>query len=121
MKGNHTCLTLSCRQSLDNSAASLLEQQKLEILTFSWNVNEQKPAGSAFFNKVSKLAASDSVKLAVFGLQEIEMGGGSVAMAAAKDALHKKAQVHIRLLVFHTARYRHMEAWSEVLCKGPGI
>jgi len=29
----------------------------------------------------------------VFGLQEIEMGSGSVAMAAAKDKINKKAQV----------------------------
>ena len=82
------------RQALDNAASSLIEQQKLEVLCVTWNVNEQKPDGrSSFFSVVSRLAAPDNVKVVVFGLQEIEMGGGSVAMAAAKDALHKKAQV----------------------------
>ena len=82
------------RQALDNAAASLIEQQKLEVLCVTWNVNEQKPDGrSPFFGVVSRLAAPDNVQVVVFGLQEIEMGGGSVAMAAAKDALHKKAQV----------------------------
>ena len=70
------------RQALDNAASSLIEQQKLEVLCVTWNVNEQKPDGrSSFFSVVSRLAAPDNVKVVVFGLQEIEMGGGSVAMA----------------------------------------
>lgn len=56
-------------------------------------MNEQKPAHSVFFRSVTRLGCAENVKLTVFALQEIEMGGGSVAMAAAKDALHKKAQV----------------------------
>lgn len=66
----------------------------MEVLCLTWNVNEQKPqAASSFFGIVSRLAASESIKLAVFGLQEIEMGGHSVAIAAAKDKINKKAQV----------------------------
>lgn len=60
----------------------------------TWNVNEQKPhVNSTFFGVVGRLAASEGIKLAIFGLQEIEMGGHSVAIAAAKDKINKKAQV----------------------------
>lgn len=62
------------------------------MLCLTWNVNEQKPQQSIFFERVSELAAG--TQLAVFGLEEIEMGGGSVALAAAKDAVYRKAQVH---------------------------
>ena len=86
--------SLTCRQALDNSAASLVEQQRLEVLCVTWNVNEQKPsANSAFFSIVCHLARPEGIKLAIFGLQEIEMGGHSVAIAAAKDKINKKAQV----------------------------
>lgn len=86
--------SLDYRQSLDQALLSLVEQQKLEMLCMTWNVNQQKPHGSSpFFGIVSKLASSAAIKLAIFGLQEIEMGSHSVAMAAAKDKINKKAQV----------------------------
>ncbi len=44
---------------------------------------------------VQTLTCGLNVQVAVFGLQEIEMGSGSVAMAAAKDKMNKKAQVRI--------------------------
>ena len=79
---------------MDNAASSLVEQLKLDALCMTWNVNEQKPhANSSFFATVSRLASSDMTKLAIFGLQEIEMGSHSVAIAAAKDKINKKAQV----------------------------
>lgn len=81
-----------CRLSLDKLAESLVERKELEMLCVSWNVNEQRPWHSPFFRKISSLAASEAVQLVIVGLQEIEMGGGSVAMAAAKNALNKKAQ-----------------------------
>ena len=60
----------------------------------TWNVNQQKPHNSSpFFGNVGRLVSSEAIKLAVFGLQEIEMGSHSVAMAAAKDKMNKKAQV----------------------------
>lgn len=71
-----------------------MQQQKLDVLCLTWNVNEQKPhANSLFFAMVSKLAEAQTTKLAIFGLQEIEMGGHSLAIAAAKDKINKKSQV----------------------------
>ena len=87
-------MQLGCRQALDSASGSLVEQQRLEMLCLTWNVNEQKPnATSTFFGVVGQLAAPEGIKLAIFGLQEIEMGSHSVAIAAAKDKINKKAQV----------------------------
>ena len=61
------------------------------MLCLTWNVNEQRPDGSPLFNWIADLSAKASV--AVIALQEIEMGGGSVAVAVAKDILNKSAQV----------------------------
>ncbi len=61
------------------------------MLCLTWNVNEQRPDGSPLFKWIADLSAKASV--AVIALQEIEMGGGSVAVAAAKDILNKSAQV----------------------------
>lgn len=73
----------------------LVKPEVLEVLCLTWNVNEQKPdGGSALFGTLAALA--ETARVAVFGLQEIEMGGSSVAMAAAKDALLKSAQVQSR-------------------------
>ena len=61
------------------------------MLCLTWNVNEQRPEGSPLFNWIADLSAQASI--AVIALQEIEMGGSSVAVAAAKDILNKSAQV----------------------------
>lgn len=65
----------------------------LEVVCLTWNVGEGKPnpADSNFFRWLAKRAASAAI--VVVGLQEIEMGGGSVAMAAARDRFAKIAQV----------------------------
>ena len=68
-----------------------MSRANLEMLCLTWNVNEQRPEGSALFNWIADLSAHASI--AVVALQEIEMGGGSVAIAAAKDVLNKSAQV----------------------------
>ena len=68
-----------------------MSRKNLEMLCLTWNVNEQRPDGSPLFNWIADLSARASI--AVIALQEIEMGGGSVAVAAAKDILNKYAQV----------------------------
>ena len=50
-------------------------------------------AGRGLFQKLAGMAAESAAAVVVIALQEIEMGGSSVAMAAAKDALLKHQQV----------------------------
>ena len=67
------------------------------MLCLTWNVNEQRPdPSSSLFQWVADLSAKSSI--VVVALQEIEMGGGSVAIAAAKDVLNKSAQVLLLLV-----------------------
>ena len=47
--------------------------------------------GKGLFERLADMAAGAAV--VVIALQEIEVGGGSVAMAAAKDVLMKRQQV----------------------------
>ncbi len=63
-------------------------------MCLTWNVNQQRPdANNGLFHKVAEAGASAS--FVVVALQEIEMGSSSVAIAAAKDALRKSAQVSL--------------------------
>ena len=67
-------------------------------MCLTWNVNHQRPDASSgvfhgVFHKVADAGASASI--VVVALQEIEMGSSSVAIAAAKDALRKSAQVSL--------------------------
>jgi len=49
---------------LDGAGVTLVEQQKMEVLCMTWNVNEQKPdARSAFFGIVSRLARGEDIKV----------------------------------------------------------
>lgn len=101
-----TCALLSyslsymCRAAFDAEGAALVSRANLEMLCLTWNVNEQRPEGSPLFNWIADLSAGASI--AVVALQEIEMGGGSVAIAAAKDVLNKSAQVHFHLATLLT-------------------
>ena len=81
-----------CRKELDRHAPEMAELRHHEILCLTWNVNEIKPMPH-FFETVSKRAAQGGMCAAVFALQEIEMGGSSLAMGVAKEKLQKKAQV----------------------------
>ena len=64
----------------------------LEVFCLTWNVNEARPeGGNALHRWVVDL--SREAGLLVVALQEIESGGSSLAMAAAKDALLARQQV----------------------------
>lgn len=81
-----------------------MSHKNLEMLCLTWNVNEQRPDGSPLFNWIADLSAKASV--AVIALQEIEMGGGSVAVAVAKDILNKSAQVSHLVSTRHSQQAR---------------
>ena len=88
-----------CRAEFKEGLSAAMERRALEVVCLSWNVGEGKPdpAHSNFFRWLAKRAASAAI--VVVGLQEIEMGGGSVAMAAARDRFAKVAQVrHLEIL-----------------------
>ncbi len=69
-----------------------MERHELEVACLTWNVNEARPeAGTALQRWVVDLSREAS--LFVVALQEIESGGSSLALAAAKDALLAKQQV----------------------------
>ena len=72
-----------------------MERHAFEVACLTWNVNESRPdPGTGLHRWVIDLAKEAS--LFVVALQEIESGGGSLALAAAKDALLTKQQVSLR-------------------------
>lgn len=69
-----------------------MERHALEVFCLTWNVNEARPeSGNALYRWVLDL--SQEAGLLVVALQEIESGGSSLALAAAKDALLTRQQV----------------------------
>ncbi|GAB4822767.1 hypothetical protein N2152v2_009813 [Parachlorella kessleri] len=79
----------------DELASSCIRHDTVHMLCVTWNVGESKPSKrSPFFTQLDgKVNVTDpGIQLVVVGLQEIEMGGSSVALAAAKDALSYKFQ-----------------------------
>ena len=73
-------------------ATDLVDRHPFEVACLTWNVNEARPdPGTGLHRWVIDLAKEAS--LFVVALQEIESGGGSLALAAAKDALLTRQQV----------------------------
>lgn len=63
----------------------------LGILAVTWNCGESRPEiSSPFFRWIQQHSSDKS--LIVVSLQEVEMGGASVALAAAKETLSTKSQ-----------------------------
>lgn len=63
----------------------------LGVLAVTWNCGESRPeASSPFFRWIREHSGDKS--LIVVSLQEVEMGGASVALAAAKETLSTKSQ-----------------------------
>lgn len=75
----------SCQKQLESMLSDLVSRQLYRTTVMTWNVNEQRPTFSRAFTALSE-AAKGSHVVAV-GLQEVEMGSGSVARAAAMDAM----------------------------------
>ena len=69
---------------------SVLSRQLHQCLAVTWNVNEQRPEGSSLFRHIRERSAEAHTLMVA--LQEVEMGGSSVALAAAKDAIARGLQ-----------------------------
>ena len=83
---------MCCRRQFMEEANHLVERHALEVACITWNVNESRPDPATGLHRwVIDLAKEAS--MFVVALQEIESGGGSLALAAAKDALLAKQQV----------------------------
>lgn len=81
-----------CSGTYQAEAAQALETKRLQALCVTWNVNERFPeAGCPLFAWLRNTSAT--CNLAIIGLQEVEMGGGSVAMGTVKDNLFRGMQV----------------------------
>lgn len=91
-----------CRRTYADEAGKLVERHMLEVFCLTWNVNEARPeGGNALHRWVVDL--SRDAGLLVVALQEIESGGSSLAMAAAKDALLARQQVTPHAILAHMA------------------
>ena len=83
-----------CSATYQAEAVQALETKRLQALCVTWNVNERFPeAGCPLFAWLRNTSAT--CNLAVIGLQEVEMGSGSVAMGTVKDNLFRGLQVGI--------------------------
>ena len=72
-------------------APRLAERREVNCFTATWNVNEQRPGGSPFFALLRERSAG--CQAVAVALQEVEVGGSSIALGAAKDVIAKSLQV----------------------------
>ncbi len=72
-------------------APRLAERREVNCFTATWNVNEQRPGGSPFFALLRERSAR--CQAVAVALQEVEVGGSSIALGAAKDVIAKSLQV----------------------------
>ncbi|KAG0453652.1 hypothetical protein HPP92_024956 [Vanilla planifolia] len=73
------------RRELSNKELVCTKIEQLEILVGTWNVGQGR---ASFDSLISWLGcAATDVDLVVVGLQEVEMGAGSLAIAAAKETI----------------------------------
>lgn len=84
---------INLRAELEAEMGQLVTRRCYTCVAMTWNVNEQRPEDSAAFTALRD--ASKEAHVAAVGLQEIEMGGGSVAIAAAKDAIARGMLVRL--------------------------
>ena len=88
-----------CRRQYMEEANDLVERHAMEVACITWNVNEARPDPSTGLHRWV-IDLSKEASMFVVALQEIESGGGSLALAAAKDALLTKQQARLRSLYF---------------------
>ena len=93
-----SCVSYACcycrRDAYAAIAPALAERREVNCLTVTWNVNEQRPGGSPFFQLVrDRSAGCQAVAVA---LQEVEVGGSSIALGAAKDVIARGLQARLQ-------------------------
>eukprot|EP01024_Parvocaulis_polyphysoides_P034507 TRINITY_DN30553_c0_g1_i2.p2 TRINITY_DN30553_c0_g1~~TRINITY_DN30553_c0_g1_i2.p2 ORF type:complete len:315 (+),score=19.47 TRINITY_DN30553_c0_g1_i2:26-946(+) len=71
------------------ASKQVVNNKALKILCGTWNVNETRPSSESICKWLSP-NKFESADLVVVGLQEVEMGTGSVAVAAAKERVYKQ-------------------------------
>ncbi len=77
--------------SWHKQASSTFVRESINVLAVTWNCGESRPdSSSPVFRWLHEHGFDKS--LVVVGLQEVEMGGTSVALAAAKNALASRLQ-----------------------------
>ncbi|URE06339.1 IPPc [Musa troglodytarum] len=73
------------RTELANREQSYAKYENIKILTGTWNVGQERAAHDSLIIWLG--GAASEVGLVVVGLQEVEMGAGFLAMAAAKETV----------------------------------
>ncbi|TVU04987.1 hypothetical protein EJB05_48134, partial [Eragrostis curvula] len=73
------------RTELVNRELSYTRLENIKILVGTWNVGQEKASFESLWSWLG--SASSDCALVVVGLQEVEMGAGALAMAAAKESV----------------------------------
>uniref|UniRef100_J3MUJ9 Inositol polyphosphate-related phosphatase domain-containing protein n=1 Tax=Oryza brachyantha TaxID=4533 RepID=J3MUJ9_ORYBR len=73
------------RTELSNRELSYRRLENIKMLVGTWNVGQEKASYESLFSWLG--GAFSDVDLVVVGLQEVEMGAGVLAMAAAKESV----------------------------------
>ena len=83
--------SLHCREKFAKIGPQCCKRTSVSILAVTWNVGESRPPiSSPFFRWIKENCVDKSI--VVVSLQEVEMGGTSVALAAARETLASKSQ-----------------------------
>lgn len=72
-----------------STMANVIKPYTIHVLCGSWNVNETRPKKGSLWLWLSGKDKADKADLVVVGLQEVEMGTGSVARGVAIDFFSK--------------------------------
>ncbi|XP_058090375.1 type II inositol polyphosphate 5-phosphatase 15-like [Magnolia sinica] len=73
------------RTELSNKELLYTKLEKLKILTGTWNVGQERASSDSLISWLG--CAASEAGIVVAGLQEVEMGAGFLAMAAAKETV----------------------------------
>ncbi|XP_057845710.2 type II inositol polyphosphate 5-phosphatase 15 isoform X1 [Cryptomeria japonica] len=73
------------RLALMQKGLSYTKKEDIKILAGTWNVNQERPTYDSLISWLASPASEASI--VVIGLQEMEMGPGFLAMAAAKETV----------------------------------
>ncbi|THU57097.1 hypothetical protein C4D60_Mb11t24180 [Musa balbisiana] len=73
------------RAELANKELSYTKYENIKILAGTWNVGQERASHNSLISWLG--SAASEVGLVVVGLQEVEMGAGFLAMAAAKETV----------------------------------
>ncbi|OAY64271.1 Type I inositol polyphosphate 5-phosphatase 13, partial [Ananas comosus] len=73
------------RTELANRELSYTKIENIKILAATWNVGQEKASHDSLISWLGSVASE--VGLVIIGLQEVEMGAGFLAMAAAKETV----------------------------------